>query len=88
LPKNLGKYLSLSNKLNIVIGILIKYLTVIAVLILRLLRLIYYPQPAFSLSPIAAIGIPDGTRLGIGVNVSSFLDFIESGIVASNILVS
>jgi hypothetical protein len=86
--KKVDKYLSLSNKLNVIIGILIKYLTVTVVLLLRFLRLIYCQQAAVSLSATATVGSPDGTELAIGVYVSGLLDFIESIIVAPNLLVS
>jgi hypothetical protein len=77
-PKNFCKYLSLSNKFNVVIGILILYFNTTGLPGKRAFLLIFFPQtdlPRASISP-------------TGVNVSSFLAFTESDNFAPNILVS
>jgi hypothetical protein len=68
----------LSNKLKVVIGILISYVILREVLLLTPAKLIYLPQT--DLSPLSI-------KL-TGVYTSGFLGFIKSDIVAPNILVS
>jgi hypothetical protein len=88
LPKNVGKYLNLLTKVNVDIGIVIKYFTVIGKPLPIALKLTYCPQAALSLSAIEVLAASNGQSLVIRVNVLGFDDSIESCIVAPYILVS